>query len=238
MPTPARRFKTAVYEHLARVGKALASASRLELLDLLAQSPRSVDRLAIETGQTIANTSQHLQVLRHARLVEAEKQGSYVIYRLADDQVAELSRSLRVLAAARVADLEKLAQDFLGTRGLLEPLDQGALMARVGRGEVTLIDVRPPEEFAAGHIPGAISLPLSELDRRRSELPANRDVVAYCRGPYCVMAIEAVTRLRALGFRAFRMEAGVHDWKARGRRVGMGPAPSRPRRITATRGAR
>lgn len=223
-PTPARRFKNAIYDQLARIGKALASPRRLELLDLLSQSPRTVESLARETGQTMANTSQHLQVLRQARLVEAEKRGLYVTYRLPDEQVAGFYRSLRVLAESRAADIERITRDFLGARGLLEPVNQEALIARVARGEATVIDVRPEAEYRAGHIAGAVSFPLAGLGRRLTELPKDREIVAYCRGPYCVLAVEAVARLRARGFRAVRLEAGVADWRARGLPVAVGAA--------------
>lgn len=222
MTTSSRRFKSAVYQQLARVGKSLASPARLELLDLLAQAPRTVESLAQEIGHSVANTSQHLQVLRAARMVEAEKQGLYVLYRLADEQVAELCRSLRLLASARVATIQHLVRDYVAAQADLEPVEQETLIGRVARGEVTLIDVRPAEEYRTGHIPGAISMPLDELEQHLPSIPRRRDVVAYCRGPYCVLAIEAATLLRARGFRAFRLEAGVQDWRARGKRVAAG----------------
>jgi rhodanese-related sulfurtransferase len=212
----ARRFKDTVFALQAQTGKAVASPRRLELLDLLAQGPRTVEALARETSQTIANTSQHLQVLRGAHLVETEKHGLYVTYRLAGEEVTRFCLALRQLAESRTDQLEAAAQGFLRKQDQLEPVDQEALLTRIRRGEVTLLDVRPAEEYQAGHIPGALSVPLAELDRRLSELPRRREVVAYCRGPYCVMAIEAVTRLRARGYRALRLEAGVPDWRARG----------------------
>lgn len=235
MPTAARRFKNAIYDQLARISKALASPRRLELLDLLAQSPRTVESLARETGQTIANTSQHLQILRQVRLVEATKRGLYVTYRLPSPEVAGFYRSLRLLAETRVADIQQITQQFLAARGLLEPVDQEALMARVARGEVVVIDVRPEQEYAAGHIAGAISFPLSELGQRLTELPKDRDIVAYCRGPYCVLAVEAVTRLRANGFRAMRLEAGLADWRARALPVAVGMSPRVSRRLRRSR---
>ena len=227
----ARRFKDTVYALQAQTGKAVASPLRLELLDLLAQGPRTVEALARESSQTIANTSQHLQVLRGAHLVEAEKRGLYVTYRLAGEEVTRFCLALRQLAESRTAELERAAQGFLEERGQLEPIDQEALLARIRRGEVTLLDVRPEEEYHAGHIPGALSVPLAELERRLSELPRRREVVAYCRGPYCVLAIEAVARLRDRGYRASRLEAGVPDWRARGYPVatGVGPGHSRQR---------
>ncbi|MBI2402313.1 MAG: metalloregulator ArsR/SmtB family transcription factor [Gemmatimonadetes bacterium] len=222
--TKARRFKDAIYRQLARIGKAVASPRRLELLDLLAQGPRTVERLASESGQTVANTSQHLQLLRRARLVEAQKQGLYVTYRLADQGVAEFYRGLRALAESRLGEIHRVTRDFLADRGALEAVDQEVLVARVLRGEVTLLDVRPVEEYAAGHIVGAVSVPLRELERRLASFPKRRQIVAYCRGPYCVLAIEAVARLRALGFKALRLEDGVPDWRARGLPVAVGAA--------------
>jgi rhodanese-related sulfurtransferase/DNA-binding transcriptional ArsR family regulator len=227
----ARHFKDTVYALQAQTGKAVASPRRLELLDLLAQGPRTVEVLARETSQTLANTSQHLQVLRGAHLVEAEKRGLYVTYRLAGEEVTRFCLALRQLAESRTEELKCAAQGFLEERGQLEPIDQEALLARIRRGEVTLLDVRPEEEYHAGHIPEALSIPLAELERRLSELPRRREVVAYCRGPYCVLAIEAVARLRARGYQALRLEAGIPDWRARGYRVetGFGPGDSKRR---------
>jgi rhodanese-related sulfurtransferase/DNA-binding transcriptional ArsR family regulator len=211
-----RRFKDTVFALQAQTGKAVASPRRLELLDLLAQGPRTVEALARETSQTIANTSQHLQVLRGAHLVATEKRGLYVTYRLAGEEVSRFCLALRQLAESRTDELQAAAKGFLETRGQVEPIDQEALLARIRRGEVTLLDVRPEEEYQAGHLPGALSVPLAELERRLAELPRRREVVAYCRGPYCVLAIEAVARLRTRGYRASRLEAGVPDWRARG----------------------
>ena len=219
MKTPAARFKTAIYEQLARIGKAVASPGRLELLDMLSQGPRTVEMLAHQTGHSLANTSHHLQVLRRARLVEAEKAGPYVTYRLADAEVSTLFLQLRRLAEARLAEVEHVTRQYLEARGALESVGSGELLRRVRGGEVTILDVRPREEYQAGHIPGALSVPLSDLRKRLGELPKDREVVAYCRGPYCVMAIEAVELLRKRGFRAHRMEHGVADWRAHGWRV-------------------
>lgn len=222
-----RRFKDAVYEQFARIGKAVGSPKRLELLDLLCQGPRTVEALARQTDQSLANASAHLQVLRAARLVEAEKDGLHVTYRLADEQVCAFFRSLRALAEARLVEVEHVTRTFLEERDALEPVDRDALIKKVRRGEVTVLDVRPAEEYAAGHIPGAVSIPLADLKKRLSAIPKTREVVAYCRGPYCVLAVEAVRALRARGFRAVRMEEGVPEWRARGLPVDTSPAAAR-----------
>ena len=209
-----RRFKDAIYEQFARIGSAVGSPRRLELLDLLCQGPRTVEALARQAGQSLANTSHHLQVLRAARLVEAEKQGLYVTYRLAGEEVCTFFQALRGLAESRLAEIERITRTFLEERGALEPVQRDLLLERVRGGEVTVLDVRPREEFEAGHIPGAISVPLEELERRLSELPQGREIVAYCRGPYCVLSIEAVALLKERGFTALRMEDGVPEWRA------------------------
>jgi rhodanese-related sulfurtransferase len=214
-----RRFKDSVYEQLARLGKALAAPKRLELLDLLCQGPRTVEALAAQAALSVANASQHLQVLRGARLVEADKRGVFVEYRLADDQVCRFFHSLRGLAEARLAEVEQVRRAYLEERRALEPVAGAELLRRIREGAVTLLDVRPAEEYRAGHLPGALSVPLTELRRRLRELPKGREVVAYCRGPYCVMAIDAVELLRRRGFRAHRMEEGVVEWRARGLRI-------------------
>ena len=215
-PTPGRRFKTAIYEQFARVAKALGSAHRVELVELLTQGPRTVDALARLTDMSVANTSAHLQVLRGAGLVESTKEGLFVTYRLADPSVGDLLLAVRKVAEARLAEVEKITRAFLAENAQSEPIDEKALRARVRKGEVTLLDVRPPEEFAAGHIPGALSVPLPELAKQLARLPKRREVAAYCRGPYCVLAIEAVKQLRARGFKAVRLEDGVLDWAALG----------------------
>jgi len=216
MSTTARRYKDAIYEQLARIGKAVGSARRLELLDLLCQGPRTVDALARQAGLSLANASHHLQVLRAARLVEAEKDGVFVTYRLADDEVCAFFQALRTLAESRLAEIERVQRAFLAGREGMEAVDREALLARVRSGEVTVLDVRPREEYQAGHIPGALSVPLADLQRRLAELPCDREIVAYCRGPYCVLALQAVEVLRSKGFRAIRMEEGVPEWRARG----------------------
>jgi rhodanese-related sulfurtransferase len=211
-----RRFKDSVYEQISRIGKALSAPKRLELLDLLSQGPRTVEALAGQAEISVANASQHLQTLRAARLVEAERKGSHVEYRLAAADVSDFFIALRDLAEARLAELQQVSRDYFESRSAMEPVAADELLRRVKDGEVTVIDVRPPEEYRAGHLPGALSIPVSELKARLKELPKNREVVAYCRGPYCVMALEAVELLRKRGFRAHRMEQGVADWRARG----------------------
>ncbi len=216
--------RAVIYEQLARVGKAVSSPRRLELLDLLCQGERTVEVLAREAAMSVANASQHLQVLRQARLVEAEKRGLYVIYRLADTAVCEFFFAMRGLAEKRLAEIDQITQAFLGDRGELEPVDRARLLERVRNGEVVVLDVRPPEEYQAAHIPGAVSIPLGMLKDRLGELPDNREIVAYCRGPYCFMSIDAVELLRAHGFRAQRMEDGVLEWRSRRWPVEKGPA--------------
>jgi len=224
-PTPHRRFKDAIYEQVARLGKAVSAPKRLELLDLLGQGPRSVEALALQAGISLANTSQHLQVLRGARLVDAEKRGLRVEYRLADDEVARFFLSLRGLAEGRLAEISLVTRQYFEARGILEAVEGDELLHRVRAGEVTVLDVRPDEEYRAGHIPGAVSIPVSELKARLRELPRKREIIAYCRGPYCVMAVEAVGILRKQGFLAHRMEEGVVEWRARGWRVESDGAP-------------
>lgn len=217
--TEHRQFKDAIYEQFARVGKAVASPRRLELLDLLCQGPRTVEVLASQTDQSVANVSQHLQVLRGARLVEGQKDGLFVTYRLADDEVCAFFQALRRLSESRLVEIERITRAFLHDREALEPTDREALIKKVKRGDVTVLDVRPVEEYRAGHIPGAVSVPLADLKRRLAKLPKSREIVAYCRGPYCVFAIEAVKLLRARGFNAVRLDEGIHEWRARGLRV-------------------
>ena len=222
-PNPNRAFKDAAYVQLARIGKAVASPKRFELLDLLAQGPRTVEALAKEAGATVANASQHLQILRRAGLVETERHGLFITYRLADVSVAELLRHLQRLAENRLAELERIARDFLSRHGPMETVNFRELRQRLRNDGVTLIDVRPSEEFLAGHIPGAISIPLPQLRARLVDFPKDRQVIAYCRGPYCVLAVEAVEILQASGIRAARLAESVHDWRAeRGTLVGGG----------------
>jgi len=216
MMTPHRQFKDALYEQFARLGKAVSAPRRLELLDLLCQGPRTVEALAEQGALSVANASKHLQVLRAARLVTAEKRGLHVEYRLADEEVGRFFLALRGLARSRLAEVEQVATQYFRERGAMEPVDGPELLRRAERGEVTVLDVRPSEEYRAGHLPGALSIPVDELKARLQELPKNRAIVAYCRGPYCVMALEAVELLRTTGREAHRMEEGVLEWRARG----------------------
>jgi rhodanese-related sulfurtransferase len=222
MKNPNRQFKDAIYEQFSRIGKAVSSPKRLELLDLLCQGEKTVETLTQETGLTLANTSQHLQVLRAARLVEAEKEGLYVKYRLADQIVCQFFRSMRVLAENRLAEVELINRRFLKGREGMEPVDRSDLLKRVREGAVTVLDVRPVEEYRTGHIPGALSVPLLQLKEILSKLPKDQEIVAYCRGPYCVLAVQAVEMLREKGFKAIRLEEGIQDWLAMGLSVSFG----------------
>jgi rhodanese-related sulfurtransferase len=219
----AREMKDGVYAQFARVGKAVSAPKRIELLELLCQGPRTVEALADQAALSVANASQHLRILLGARLVEAQKQGLFVEYRLADEGVLKFVHAMRTLAEARLAEVRAITEAYLKTRGSLERVSSDDLMQRVRNGEVTILDVRPAQEYRAGHIPGARSVPVSELKRHLEDLPKNREIVAYCRGPQCVMAIEAVALLRKRGFRAQRMEQGVMDWRARGWRLDKSP---------------
>jgi rhodanese-related sulfurtransferase len=221
-----RRFKNELYDQFARLAKAMASGRRLELIDLLAQGPRTVEALAGETDQSLGNTSQHLQVLRQARLVETSRRGNYVYYRLADDHVLRLWTAMRSAGEVRLAEVRSLVETFMSDRDSLRPVSQDELMRRLEHQEVIILDVRPVSEYNAGHIPGARSIPIVELNSRLHELPKSRRVVAYCRGPYCVFADEAVSRLRAHGYKAFLLEGGFPEWKLRGFPVTADPSLS------------
>lgn len=223
MTSPHRRFKDTLFEQFARIGKALSAPARLELLDLLSQGPRTVEALAGQTSLSVANASRHLQVLRAARLVDAEKRGQFVEYRLASDEVAGVWLSMRRLGERQLAEVEQVTRAYFKQRGALEPVASGELLRRVQEGRVTVLDVRPAEEYRAGHLPGALSIPVDELRARLKELPKRQTIVAYCRGPYCVMAVEAVEVLRERGYRAERLELGVPDWRALGLQVEVSP---------------
>jgi rhodanese-related sulfurtransferase/DNA-binding transcriptional ArsR family regulator len=212
-----RAAKTALFDAFAGVGKALASGRRIELLDVLANGERSVEALARQVGLSVANTSQHLQLLRQAGLVATRRDGTSVYYRLAAPEVFELWRALRSLAASRVAEVERLAAAYLGQRDGLEPVTREELARRLRDGEdLVVLDVRPGEEHQAGHLPGAVSIPIGELRRRLQELPRDREIVAYCRGPFCAFAHEAVAVLRQESFHARRLEDGLPEWQAAG----------------------
>src|SRR3954454_4643244 len=210
-----RREKDAVFEAIALMGKAFASPRRLELLDLLAQAPRTVDELARASGQSTANASQHLQALHAAGMVTRTREGTSVRYALAGDEVLSLWVSLRDASIARLGEVERAARDYLGDD--VDAIGRDELIARLRRGDVVLVDVRPTEEFEAGHIDGARSIPIDELEQRLAELPADCEVVAYCRGPFCAYAHDAVRRLQAAGRPARRLEDGWPEWRVAGR---------------------
>jgi rhodanese-related sulfurtransferase len=211
-----RQAKNALFEAIALMGKAFASPVRLELLDLLAQAPRTVDELARASGQSTANASQHLQALHAAGMVARAREGTRVRYELAGDEALRLWLALRDASAARLGEVERAARDYLGED--VDTIGREDLLERLSRGDVVLVDVRPEEEFAAGHIEGARSIPLDELERRLAELPPDAEVVAYCRGPFCAYAHEAVRRLRAEGRSARRLTDGWPEWRLAGRR--------------------
>ncbi|WP_176048626.1 metalloregulator ArsR/SmtB family transcription factor [Burkholderia sp. BCC1644] len=209
--------KQAIYASLAEVAQAIGHPNRLELLEHLAQRERSVEDLTTLSGMTFANTSRHLQILRRARLVDTERRGKHIVYRLAgDSEVVALMKALGRVGERNVAEVNKVMGDYFHARDALEPVSRDELTARLADGLVTLLDVRPQDEYAQGHLPGALNIPLSELDARVNELPAGAEIVAYCRGPYCVFAVEAVAALRARGFKAARLEDGFPEWKAAG----------------------
>jgi rhodanese-related sulfurtransferase len=219
---PHRELKDALYGQFARIGHAVSAPKRLELLDLLGQGEKTVEQLAEQSSTPIKNTSAHLRVLRQARLVETRREGSFVHYRLADDDVLRFLRTLQALARGRLAEVEQVAALYIDHRDELEPVDLAELRRLSRDGAVTIVDVRPREEFEAGHIPGALSMPVAELRRRLGELPRRREVVAYCRGAYCVYSVEAVELLRKHGYRARRAADGLPDWRAEGWPVARG----------------
>jgi rhodanese-related sulfurtransferase/DNA-binding transcriptional ArsR family regulator len=222
-----RAFKDRLYGQFARIGRALSSPHRLEILELLAQSERTVESLAAEIGLSLANASQHLQALKQASLVEARKQGLHVHYRLADPAVSNLSSAIHTVAERRLADLDRLVRDHFGDRTDVEPIRMRDLLRRARSSEVVILDTRPASEYAAGHIFGAISVPVGELRRRLRQLPKDREYVAYCRGPYCVYADHAVEILRSKGRQARRLLEGFPEWNAAGFPVEMNGQPTR-----------
>jgi rhodanese-related sulfurtransferase/predicted transcriptional regulator len=217
-----RAAKDALYDGLAEVAKALASGRRSEIVDLLAQAERSVEEISDEIGQTVANTSHHLRAMSRAGLVTTRRDGTRIFYRLASDRVAELWAALRDVAGEHVAGLERLAGAYLGDRDGVDVVDRAELAARLKRREVLVLDVRPAAEYAAGHIAGARSVPIAELRRQLRALPKGGEVVAYCRGPYCVYADDAVRELNRRGFRARRLIDGFPEWKRAGLPVAAG----------------
>lgn len=217
-----REAKNRLYEAFARTAKAVASPKRIELLDLMAQGERTVEALAQATGMGVTNTSAHLQVLARSHLVATRKDGTKVFYRLAGDEVAAFVGALRDLARARLPEVEQVVRDYFAARDALEPVRRGELVTRAGEGKVVILDVRPAEEFAAGHIPGALSVPLGQLDAALARLPRRTEIVAYCRGPYCVLAPQAVERLRAKGYKAWRLADGLPEWRMAGLPVAAG----------------
>jgi len=217
-----RMVKDGLYEQFARIGKAVAHPKRIELLDLLCQGERSVEVLAEAAAMSVTNTSAHLRVLREARLVSTRKEGTRVFYRLADDAVCDFFVNLRDLASDRYAEVDRIVRDYFEARDELEPVDREELLERAGQGEVVVLDVRPREEYEAGHIPGAVSVPLKELRQRMASLPKGAEIVAYCRGPYCVLAPQALELLRRRGFTARRLLDGFPEWRRAGLPVAVG----------------
>ncbi len=209
-------FKQLLFQQFARVGKALSNANRLELLEFLAQGERSVEALAKVSGLTVANTSQHLQQLRQAGMVTTRKDGLRVFYQLAGDEVIGLLDAVRDVAERHLAEVDRLVGTYLTVKDDLEPIPAEELLDRVRQGLVTVLDVRPEEEYAAGHLPGAVNIPLKELEKRLDQLGHDKEIVAYCRGPHCILAFEAVAELRNKGIKARRLENGYPEWKAKG----------------------
>ena len=208
--------KREIFASLARIGTALSSPVRLDLIELLAQGERSVDELARLTGTSVANTSQHLQKLKQAGLIVGRKDAQFVRYRLAGDEVVALFRALGIAGQAYLADVDRIVRTYLDAKDELEPVPAGDLLERARKGLVTVLDVRPPQEFAAGHVPGAVNIPVHELERRLAELPRRREVVAYCRGPFGLMSFDAVQLLRAKGLKARRLQDGMPEWQLAG----------------------
>jgi rhodanese-related sulfurtransferase len=211
-----REFKDRLFGQFARVGKALASPKRLEIVDLLAQGERTVEEIARETDMSVASASQHLQALKGARMVEARREGLYAHYRLADEDVFRTWQAVRALGESRLAEVDRVVETYLEDRDALEAVDVMELMERLSDGSVVVLDVRPEEEYQAGHIPGAHSVPVEKLEAYLEEIPKNQEVVAYCRGPYCVFSDEAVALLSSHGYRVKRLAEGLPDWRAAG----------------------
>ncbi|MDO8705630.1 MAG: metalloregulator ArsR/SmtB family transcription factor [Sulfuricaulis sp.] len=211
-----QNLKQQIYSQVARIGKVVCHGHRLELLEYLAQGERTVEALAKLTGLSVANTSQHLRVMRQSGLVEARKDGLYVYYSIADDEIVRLLSSMRRLAESHLADVDRLVRAYLTVKDELEPIPRQELLERARQGIVTVLDVRPSEEYASGHVPGAVNVSLKDLEQWLKKLPHNQEIVAYCRGPHCVLAFEAVARLREMGFKARRLEDGFPEWREAG----------------------
>src|SRR5215204_1146686 len=211
-----REFKDRLFGQFARVGKALASPRRLAIVDLLAQGERTVEEIASETSMSVASASQHLQALKAARMVEVRREGLYIHYRLANEDVFRTWQAVRALAESRLTEVDGVVESYLKDRYALEAVDATVLMERLSDGSVVVLDVRPEEEYRAGHIPGAISVPVDALEATLQTLLKDREIVAYCRGPYCVFSDEAVAFLRSRGYRAYRLRQGLPDWRAAG----------------------
>ena len=218
-----REFKDQLFEQFARIGKSLSNGHRLEILELLAQGPRTVEDVSHQTGLSIANASQHLQILRRSNLVSVKREGLYAQYRLASDDVLQMCLSIRRLAERHLSDVQRLVETYLSSRERLEPISCQDLLRKLKEKNVFLLDVRPREEYEAGHIAGARSIPVAELKAQLKELPRKREIVAYCRGPYCVFADEAVALLALRGYRAVRLREGFPEWKSQRLAVEFGP---------------
>jgi rhodanese-related sulfurtransferase len=229
---PHREFKDALYTQFARIGHALSSPKRIEILDLLGQGPKTVEELADAIATPVKNTSAHLRVLREARLVETRKEGTYVFYRHAVGPVDLFLRAFQELGRERLAEVEQVANQFLDSQDELQPVTLKELRRRLRDGSATVIDVRPRGEYEAGHVPGALSVPVEELKRRLKDLPKSREVLAYCRGPYCVFSLDAVKALRKQGYRARRTDDGLPGWRLAGLPVATGSDQSRRRRLS------
>jgi rhodanese-related sulfurtransferase len=214
-----REFKDRLFEQFARIGKALASPKRLEILDLLAQGERTVEEIARETTMPVANASQHLQALKGVRMVESRREGLYAYYRLSDEDVFRTWQAVRALGEKRLADIDRVVETYLEDRDALEVVSATTLLERLSDGSAVVLDVRPKEEYRAGHIPGAHSVPVDALEAALQTLPKDKEIVAYCRGPYCVFSDEAVAFLGSRGYRARRLAEGLPDWRAAGRPV-------------------
>lgn len=207
-----RNLKDLLYQEFARIGKSLSSPKRLEILDILSQGPKSVEALSKAAGMSVANVSQHLQTLSNSRMVKFQKKGNYVIYELADTAISDFLNSLHTLSEKQYVEVQQIKQEFLNANLGMAGISLEELKERMEKGEILLLDVRPKEEYEEAHIPGAVSIPIEELREKLSVLPSNYDVVAYCRGPYCLMSVEAVELLKRRGINALRLEKSVQDW--------------------------